>query len=549
MVDVAEKKYKLNELGVVLGENKLGGWLDLNLAGQRPQVKMALSSKKLDPQPLYFPNIEWISRLKEFPDLGSIKFKTKLVGPADKMHIEELDLDIGTKELALIRLNGTIHDLLDLRNLDLNFKAQGKDFKNLKKLISRKLPLQGPYSFSGHIGTREAKIYKITSLELALGDNKLDGMIELSLSGKRPQVTAELSSQKIDLRPLLAREDKEDSAKSKSAKPAKKKKKVLSSVPLPLGALKVVDAKIKIRNKQTLLPNLALDNINFDIMLMDGELTVNPIHFVIGDGSAKGHFSLNSQVETAVTDMYITIDQLQVGPMLDKLGYQRTIDGQLDAEIAVSGHGKSLAEVMAELNGNILLVIGSGYVSNKYLDLIGATARTNLLKLINPFQQKSVNTEFNCSVYHFDIQDGLVDCKFLLDSEQTTIVAVGDIDLKSEKLDLKIKPSPKKGFGHSSIGKINLSLSELTKPFRLGGTLAEPSLAIAPAQIGMTFAKAIGGIALFGPLGIFAILADISPGDKNPCLTAIEKARKAAQIPDDEKQKNNKGFLRELFRK
>jgi hypothetical protein len=91
----------------------------------------------------------------------------------------------------------------------------------------------------------------------------------------------------------------------------------------------------------------------------------------------------------------------------------------------------------------------------------------------------------------------------------------------------------------SGVAKVNISLSELAKPFKLGGTLASPSLALDPAKAALTVAKSVGGAALLGPVGIAAALAGGSAGSKggNPCLEAMEAAKTGVkpQAADDKK--------------
>jgi hypothetical protein len=55
-----------------------------------------------------------------------------------------------------------------------------------------------------------------------------------------------------------------------------------------------------------------------------------------------------------------------------------------------------------------------------------------------------------------------------------SIVGAGEINLKDEKLNLSLLPSPKGAAGVGGADKISLSLGELTKPFKLGGTLVKP---------------------------------------------------------------------------
>jgi len=78
----------------------------------------------------------------------------------------------------------------------------------------------------------------------------------------------------------------------------------------------------------------------------------------------------------------------------------------------------------------------------------------------------------------------------------------------------------------------------LTEPFKLGGTLANPSLAVDSTQAAITLGKLAGALA-FGPVGIAVVLADVSTGDENPCLAAIEAAKKGVKVS----QKKGLGFM------
>ncbi|MBW2318469.1 MAG: hypothetical protein JRF24_07290, partial [Deltaproteobacteria bacterium] len=106
------------------------------------------------------------------------------------------------------------------------------------------------------------------------------------------------------------------------------------------------------------------------------------------------------------------------------------------------------------------------------------------------------------------------------------VIGRGKANLKTEELDLSLKPSPKKGLGIKGLAKLSLSLGQLTKPLKLTGTFAKPSLTIDPTETILALGKAVGGAALFGPVGIAAALAGGKLGDRDPCLAAIEAVKK-----------------------
>jgi uncharacterized protein involved in outer membrane biogenesis len=567
ITDPAAKNYKVSDLKLILGDNDIAGSLDVNLADERIGLATELSAQQFNLKPVTIPAIEWLTRM---PDLGPLKLAVTLSGSGDKFAVENLDLNLGTEELIELMLKGTIEDLLAQQGVKLGFSVKGKNLANLKKMGGPALPFQGPFDFSGQFVDPAPKIYKITSLKVVIGANDSSGSMELNLANQRPKVTVAMSSQKIDLRPLLVKAEKKETTKGPPAKSDKTKDKVFSSKPWSLDGLKRVDVDMKLSGKQVLVPHLALDDITADILLNNGNLTVEPIKFMIGGGSVNGRFNLRSQDKPSSLKMELKIDQIDLGPMLDKLGYQRTLGGTLNADIMLAGSGNSLADLMADLNGRIYVAMKDGQVASEYLYVLQDILGTEVLQLINPFKKKETQTKVNCSVNVINIKDGLAECKLLLDTDQTSIFCVGDVDLRTEKLDLKVKPVPKKGYGLDSVVKIGFSFKELSSPFRLGGTLAHPSLVLDTAGTVFTLGKLAGAVAL-GPIGITAFFADVSLGKKDPCLEALkafekenkvksgekpEEKNKTDKEPDDNKTgtgkeegKKSTGFFRKLFHK
>jgi hypothetical protein len=196
--------------------------------------------------------------------------------------------------------------------------------------------------------------------------------------------------------------------------------------------------------------------------------------------------------------------------------------------------------------------VGKGRLDNKYIELLGADLGASLFRLVNPLQQTQQVTEVNCLVSRFDIKDGIArSAALVLDTRNMSVVGEGQINLKTEALDISLKPSSKEGAGVSGIGKVGLSLSELTRPFKLGGTLARPSLAVDVTQAALTVGKSVGGTLLFGPVGIAtALLSSNRGGPENACVQAIEAARtgvKPAGTKPLEEVKDNVGKAAETL--
>jgi len=528
--DEAERIYKLSDLKIILGDNHISGLIDADFTGQKPRLAAEMESEKLNLKPV---TIKTLASLTELSDLGPFKLAIKLDGLDDALSIKDLDLMLGTEDLAAITLTGSVKKVSVLERFNLEFSVKGNDLTKIQKLGGPVFPYKGAFQVSGKIADSAAKHYELSNLNLIWEEGDVHGLVSLNLSQKRPQVTAMLTSQKADLRPLLVKTKTPDDQKKA---PVKKRDNVFSSEPWHLDVLKLVDADIKVQGQQFLLPRMALDNMTAHLMLKNGKLVVKPVQFKIGGGTTDAHFTVNSQEKSPMMDLAIKMDQLEIGPMLDTLGYKRKFEGALATNIALSGRGGSMAEMMARLNGEIFMMVNDGQFAGKILHKLEQILGARILNLVNPFKKDPKKLKVNCLTNLIRIKDGSAICKLLLDTQQTSIFGGGQIDLKTEKLNFSIKPNPKKGYGHSRVGKVDVNLSKLSKKMKLSGTLAKPSLAIDKMGTTILASKFVGGF-FFGPLGLAAVAAsefiDFSKADKSPCLTAIEEAKATIRAPGE----------------
>ncbi|MGB9437450.1 MAG: AsmA family protein, partial [Desulfobacterales bacterium] len=565
LTDPAQKKYKLGDLKLKLGKNNLGGSLDINLSGKKLELATNLAAPKFTLQPVTLPALETLAGIE---DLGPLKLAFNLAGGGKKYTLANLDFKLGREDLIEVVLKGTISDLAAVKGMKLEFTAKGSDMANFKKLGGPEIQYKGAFDVTAQFTDPAPKVYKMPAFNATVGENNQTGWLELNLTAKRPSLKGELSSDKLDLRPLLAEEKEKDTENSQDNTPAAKKDqkskvkaqhsksdasktKVFPAEPLPLEGLQALDVDLKFRDKQVLLPALALDDVIVDVLLKDGDLEIKPFKFNIGGGKADVRFALRSQQTPAALAAALNIDQLEIGPMLDQLGYRRSVEGNLNAAFNLDSTGDSIAALMAALNGNTRIAMSNGKAASEYLDLLAKYLGSGILRMLNPFQEKREYTPVNCFVNTIEIKDGLADVKLLLDTDRTSIFGAGDVNLKTEGLDLGIKPTPKKG---ALPANISFSFNELSQPFRLGGTLANPHLAIDVGRTAFVIGKMAGALAL-GPIGWAAFFADVSVGKKDACAVALGKVDikgqpSDAKKPDEKKkEKNSGGFFKRLFGK
>ncbi len=482
------------------------------------------------------PDLLKLFNVDDVPDVGPYRVAGTLTDPEGRLTVTDLDLTVGTEKLAKVALQGTVKDLLAFSGMDLSFVVQGEKLAHLEGLAGRPIPSHGPFHMSGKVMVLSPETYELSELDISLPEGDLSGTVRISLAGKRPAVEAELSSRKLDVRPFLEKQGAENESEEPlptPETPGPPRKKIFPQDPLPLEWLKQADGEMTLAAQELVLPLLLLKDVTAHALLRDGNLAVNPFTGVAGEGTMDGRMELASRNDGVHMNVALKVDRFDVGKMLKELGIVDVLEGKLEIDLDLSGRGDSVAGVLAGLNGKALVIVGEGRINDQFISLLGGDLGQSLFRLLSPSKESSEFTDVNCLVMGLDVREGLAKSTvLLLDTSNVNVVGHGKIDLKTEALDLVLKPSPKRGVGIKGLGKFSLSLGELTKPLKLSGTLANPTVGVDPSGTLFTLGKAIGGVALLGPVGLAAALAGGKLGDEDPCMLAIQEARNCLKEPE-----------------
>ncbi|PHS70635.1 MAG: hypothetical protein COB23_02870 [Methylophaga sp.] len=443
--------------------------------------------------------------------LGSLKQLTGNDNYPVDLAIDVSDANIGIK--------GVIAKPMDGKGLDIDVSFNVDSLSKLSTLAGNNLPELGPVSFTGKVADTKGT-YSIKMMKLLVGKTDLSGDITANIAGKRPVITANLTSNLIDLVELSGDEDQAEKEQSQN------KERLFSADPLPLESLKSVNANVTINVQQIKTSSLVLEKTKVVLTLKDGNLAIKPLNAMLAGGELKGHLGLNTSGKTASLAVDLEIKGLEPSQFVDKISGAKT-----DVSINIKGHGNSISQIMAGLNGQFLVKADKGVVDGS----IASVASTDLLTMLNPTSNSSEGTQLNCMVVNFDIKDGIAtaDKGIALATSQMNIIGSGTIDLRTEKLDIGITPQAREGVG--------ISVGQLADLVRLGGTLANPKPTTdvkAALATGLSAGTAIatGGLSLLAQG-----LLDRTTADADPCATALglKPAPTAVKKQPESTTKNN----------
>jgi AsmA family protein len=431
---------------------------------------------------------------------------------------------------AQFRVEGTVQDVLNLKGLALKATGEVLSTSQMAAFLGGTLPAEfGPLQITFAISDAGDYTYKFSDLRISSIAGDAAGNLMVSLGGRRPKISGVLASQRLNLNPFL------NGRKTRQAKPqnAAKSGRLFPNDPLPLNILKSVDVELKLNARQVQWTQLPLTNLSLGVTLDDGRLILRPITGKVAGGDAEGRVEMHAQGSVATAKAVFKVKQMD----LRTLSLDLKVEGKADVDLDLMSRGSSVAGLMAGLNGRTVVVMGQGRVDNRTIQILVGDLASGIVPLLNPSSKSANHTDINCGVSGFEIQDGMATVTALVvDTPDMTVIGEGQVNLRDETLDLALKPYPRGG-----AAGFNFSLAELAKSFKLNGTLAAPSLRMDAEQTVLAALKAAGGVLLFGPAGIVAALAGHSSEGENPCLAAVESAKKGIKGSGSDRDEAQKG--------
>ena len=139
------------------------------------------------------------------------------------------------------------------------------------------------------------------------------------------------------------------------------------------------------------------------------------------------------------------------------------IEGELEILAQLEARGKSVAAVMGSLDGKVLSVWDEARADVKSLDRLIGGAGALLGQMVTPKDELAM---VNCGVLSVNFEQGQGHVEGLFDTEYSTVVAKGDLDLRAETVALRVKPKSK---------GVTLSVAA---PVIVQGPLAGPSVSL-----------------------------------------------------------------------
>jgi AsmA protein len=406
------------------------------------------------------------------------------------------------------KLEGTITGLVGFKGIDLRFeRLSGKSMDELYDIIGLAFPATSPYRITRARLYRTDGIWRFEDFAGKVGESDIAGTIEVQTGeGRRPFMKGDVHAKVLNFADLGALVGTKQQPEGQG---------VLPDMPFAPERWESVDAQVHIKAGTIKRPKqLPIDRFETRINLRDRVLKLEPLAFGIAGGRLAGTITLDGTKEPMRGDINMRVQHLQLAKMFPTVKQAQGSIGDLNGLIELTGTGASVGKLLGTANGKIGVFMDGGRISRFMMELVAL----DVWDAVRVKLKGDEEIEIRCAIADFGVKGGLMQANaFVFDTAVVNVGGSGTVNLKTEAMDLTLRPQPK-----------DRSLASLKSPLYIRGTFSEPDIG---PDMGRLAAKGAGAIVMgiLNPLLAILPLMEEGKGKDSPCGQLIAQATKSAK--------------------
>jgi uncharacterized protein involved in outer membrane biogenesis len=450
-----------------------------------------------------------------------------LSAPLQRPFPAEVNAKAGGTQL---RARGAIASLATLDGANVDFQLQGPNLAQLYRLVGVTLPDTPRYDVAGRL-SKQGELWHVREIAARLGRTDMTGELAFDSSQRVPRLTGKLQSRMldfVDLAPVIGLDEErrgapgqeqrvakapvEDKAarKGRDKPPADPDRKVLPAAPLDVSRLKAMNADVRVDAARVVnAKGLPLDRMGVRVRLDNGLLVLDPLDLGVAGGRLAGTLRIDANAQPAAMQTRLDARSLELSRLFPRSESARNSFGKIQGQVDLNTRGGSAAQMLANANGNVAMLMGRGEISNILLEFAGLDGG----EIIKFLVKGDNRVELHCAATAFDVQNGLMTSRALvLDTGDTVFYGDAKVNLARESMDVLIKPYPK-----------DTSILSLRSPLRIAGTFGAPDIGLEKSALAgrAGLAVALGAI---NPLLALAATIETGPGTDADCAGTLKEA-------------------------
>lgn len=367
------------------------------------------------------------------------------------------------------------------RSLTLQASVQGENLASLSDLIKVDLPPLASYKVDTNLHLKAGEV-ELRKLLLRTGVSSLEGAAKIQKENDKIIADLKFRSPLLQIDDFVFENwswtaDEETAADSEEVEVTKEKPAQGEGVKVdaenrPEENRKLVDPELLARYEGSIVIEAdkvlsgedTLGSGQLQVSLESGRIKIDPLKVQLPGGKIEMMASIKPGAAESEADLRVEIKNFDIGIMVRRSKPDSDMGGLVNLDLDVQSTANTIPELLTNGNGYFDF---SGNLENFGAGIIDLWA-VNLVAAIVSGAQKS-KSKLNCAVGRWSMTDGYLQSDaFFMDTSKIRICAKGSVNLKDQRVDIKVKPRAKKAefFSlatplevHGSFTDINIGLA------------------------------------------------------------------------------------------
>lgn len=412
-----------------------------------------------------------------------------------------------------IHAGGTITQVLALGGLDLEGSIAGPDPQRLYDLFGLALPSLPPYRIAGQLDYADGQ-WVLEQMRGEIGDSDIGGRLVADLGGTRTRIDADLTSENLDLDDLAgliggAPDPNETASPAQRQAAAREEAEddALADDPVALRQLRDFDAEVLFRATAVRTQDVPVNDLLIDMDLKKGQLSFHPVRFGVAQGDIRFDAEIDANQPKLDATVEMRIRQVHLSRLFADVEIAQASAGVLGGQGKLWLRGNSLADLLANADGGITLLMGGGQLDPLLIEAAGLDVGETLLVWLGDSQP----VPLDCTYADLQVRGGIANlANAMIDTRDTLFKAEGTINLGKETLDVTLLPYPK-----------DFSVVSAPSPLHIKGTFAEPAFDVDTGEAIARGAAAVALAAVATPVAAILPLLDPASDRESPYCNGL----------------------------
>lgn len=343
-----------------------------------------------------------------------------------------------------ITARGSILRPFDFGRFTTSLAISGPDASALYHLTGLAIPNTPPYQVSGQL-ERDGQRYDYRRFSGRVGDSDLSGNLSVDTRPRRPMLRADLASRHLDFddlgaifggAPNTGRGETASPEQVAMASRLRAQNRLFPDARLDTTRLSAMNADVRYRADTVSGSPMPVRAMRVHVLLNDRLLRAEDLQLTLPQGQIAGRIQLDGRRATPTTEADLRLTNARVEHFLPA-NLRPNLQGGLYARAHLTGSGDSVRQALSSADGQFSIVMPRGRIREAFAELLGINlTRGGFLLLTHDNSQSDIR----CAVASFQARGGVMTANnIVIDTDQVIARGRGSIDMRNERLDLRLE--------------------------------------------------------------------------------------------------------------